>query len=204
MRRTLKIGIGAGTAALIATMSAGVASATTNGSQTAGSAATMTSVNKHITRAQAGRIARAAVPHSHVREIESDDLNGQQVWKVQLGTPHGRVVVDVNKRTGKVTILHGRRGHGGGGHDESVLASSVSPGSIAGLGGASRTLADDHGRDARDNDGAREVRDNDGARDVRDNDGARDARDHDARGHDRGDDRGHDRGHDRGDDGSGR
>jgi len=189
MRRTLKIGIGAGTAAIIATMSAGVASATTSGPQTAGSAAAVTSVNKHITRAQAGRIARAAVPHSHVREIESDDLHGHPVWKVQLGTPHGRVAVDVSKRTGRVTIL---RGHGGGGgHGDSVLASSVSPGSIASVvGGTGRQAADDHGRDARDNDGAREERG-----DARD-DGRGDRNDHD-----RGGRHGHD--HGRGD-GSGR
>ena len=117
MRRTLNIGIGIGTAAIVATMAAGVASATTGGQQqAAGSVAAATSsVNRHITRAQARQIARAKVPHSRVIEVESDDLRGRAVWKVKLATRHGRVVVDVDKRTGKATIIrHG----GGGGHDD--------------------------------------------------------------------------------------
>ncbi len=190
MRRTLKIGIGAGTAAIIATMSAGVASATTGGLQAAGSAATMTSVNKHITRAQARHLARAAVPHSRVIEVQSDDLHDHPVWKVQLATPHGRVVVDVSKRTGKVTIL--RRHGGGGGHDDAVLATPAGPSSVASVvASMSRQVTDDHGRDARDHDGAREERGD------RHDDGRGDRHDHD-----RGDRDGHD--HDHGDDGSGR
>jgi Peptidase propeptide and YPEB domain len=190
MRRTLKIGIGAGTAAIIATMSAGVASATTGGLQAAGSAATMTSVNKHITRAQARHLARAAVPHSRVIEVQSDDLHDHPVWKVQLATRHGRVVVDVSKRTGKVTIL--RRHGGGGGHDDAVLATPAGPSSVASVvASMSRQVTDDRGRDARDNDGAREERGD------RHDDGRGDRHDHD-----RGDRDGHD--HDHGDDGSGR
>jgi hypothetical protein len=71
----------------------------------------------HVTRAQARHLARAAVPHSRVIEAESDDLHDRAVWKVQLATPHGRVVVDVDKRTGQVTIIRGHR-HGGHGHGD--------------------------------------------------------------------------------------
>ena len=117
MRRTLNIGIGIGTAMIAATMAGGVASATTGGHQQAtGSVAAVSSASKHITRAQARHIARAKVPHSRVIEVESDDLHNRAVWKVKLATRHGRVVVDVDKRTGKATII--RHGGGGGGHDD--------------------------------------------------------------------------------------
>jgi hypothetical protein len=105
------------------------------------------SVNKHITRAQAARIAKAKVPHSRVIEIQSDDLHDRAVWKVTLATSHGRVVVDVDKRTGKATIV----GHGGsGGHGDAIVATGLSTSS----GAAART-----GRDARDHDGDRRDRD---------------------------------------------
>jgi hypothetical protein len=65
MRRTLNIGIAVGTAAIVGTMAAGVASAATGGhQQAAGSAAAVSSVNRHITRTQARQIAMAKVPHS--------------------------------------------------------------------------------------------------------------------------------------------
>jgi uncharacterized membrane protein YkoI len=116
MRRTLNIGIGIAAAAIVATMAGGVASATTGGHQQAtGSVAAVSSVSKHITRAQARHIARAKVPHSRVIEVESDDLHNRAVWKVKLATRHGRVVVDVDKRTGQATII---RRAGGGGHDD--------------------------------------------------------------------------------------
>jgi uncharacterized membrane protein YkoI len=75
----------------------------------------VSSVNRHITKAEARRIARAKVPHSRVIEVESDNLHDRAVWKVKLAAPHGRVVVDVDKRTGKATIV---RRDGGGGHDD--------------------------------------------------------------------------------------
>src|ERR1700726_678238 len=106
MRRTLTIaglGIGAGTLAVAATMAAGVASATpgpaSQAAAPAAHAAAVVSVNKHITRAQAVRIAEAKVPHSRAIEVQSDDHHDRAVWKVTLATPHGRVVVDVDKRT---------------------------------------------------------------------------------------------------------
>lgn len=171
MRRTLNIGLGVGAAALAVTMAAGVAAATSGAGHHA-TGTTIESVNKHITPAQAVRIAEAKVPHSKAIEVQSDDLHDRAVWKVTLRTPHGRVIVDVDKRTGKATIV--RRG-GGGGHDAAALASSLS---------SSRS-----GSDARDNDGAGEEH---GERhhhgDGRDRD--HDGRHHDRHDNDRGDDNG--------------
>jgi hypothetical protein len=63
-----------------------------------------------------------------VIEVESDDMHDRAVWKVTLATPHGRVVVDVDKKTGSSTIVRhgggrGRDDHGdrhGGGSDDST------------------------------------------------------------------------------------
>jgi peptidase YpeB-like protein len=161
MRRTLSIGAGAGAAALALTLAAGVASATSGTHQQAGGAA-IASVSKHITRAQAERIAEAKVPHSKAIEVQSDDLHDRAVWKVTLKTPHERVIVDVDKRTGKATIV---RRSGGGGHDGSVLAGSLSTGTS--------------GRDGRDDRGRLHGEHRD-----------RDGRHHDRHHHDRGDDNG--------------
>jgi hypothetical protein len=164
-------------------MAAGVASATSGAHQQASGTA-VASVNKHITRAQAKRIAEAKVPHSRAIEVQSDDLHDRAVWKVTLSTPHGRVVVDVDKRTGKATIV--RHGNGGG-HDDAVMATSLGTGS----GAVSSS------RDARDRDGARE--EDRGDRRDRDHGDRRD-RDHgDRRGHDHRDRHDHDRGDDHGD-----
>jgi uncharacterized membrane protein YkoI len=113
MRSTLKFGIGMGTAAIIGLSSAGVAAAAASGPQAPRSAAVVSAVNKHITRAEAKKIAKAKVPHSRVIEVESDDVHDRAVWKVKLATRHGRVIVDVDKKTGKATIVR----HHGGGHD---------------------------------------------------------------------------------------
>jgi hypothetical protein len=219
LRKSLTIGIGAGVVALAATTAAGVASAatSTNAQTATRSAAAVSMVNKHITRAQAGRIAMAKVPHSRVHEIESDDLHDRAVWKVQLSTPRGRVVVDVDKKTGQATIV--RNGRGGG--DGQAVTATV----IVRQGhndARDNDAADDRGQDVRDNDAAddrgQNVRDNDAAQDrgqnVRDNDAAddrgQDVRDNDAaqdRGQRHGDQHDHGRdghGHDGGHDGSGR
>jgi uncharacterized membrane protein YkoI len=121
MRKTVKIGAGLTSAAIVASMAAGVASAAASGQRPAtASANVVAAASAHISRAQARHLARAAVPHSRVIEVESDDLHDRAVWKVKLATPHGRVVVDVDKKTGKVTIIRGHRhggGHGHGGDD---------------------------------------------------------------------------------------
>ena len=121
MRKTVKIGAGLTSAAIVASMAAGVASAAASGQRPAtASANVVAAASAHVTRAQARHLARAAVPHSRVIEVESDDLHDRAVWKVKLATPHGRVVADVDKKTGKVTIVHGHRhggGHGHGGDD---------------------------------------------------------------------------------------
>ena len=186
MRKAASIGIGAGAAAIVA-MSAGVAAAAATGGQQAGgsaaaarSASAASAVSKHITRHQAAVIARATVPHSRVIEIESDDLHDRQVWKVQLHAAHGRVIVDVDKKTGHATIIRhgGHRGPGDvrlpGGDRATALVT----------GAAAR---DDHGRDVRDEDAARDVAEHRGDRaGERGDDHGRDARRHHHR--DRGDD----------------
>jgi Peptidase propeptide and YPEB domain len=146
MRKTVKIGAGLTSAAIVASMAAGVASAAASGQRPATASASV-STTAHVTRAQARHLARAAVPHSRVIEVESDDLHDRAVWKVKLATPHGRVVADVDKRTGKVTIIRGHR-HGGGGHDHAALApAAAGPGALPRL--------DDHGRDRGDDHGGR-------------------------------------------------
>lgn len=152
MRRNLRIGIGIGAAAAAAmtvSMAAGVASAASGWHQVAASTAAVASVNKHITKAQAGQIAKARVPHSRVIEIESDDRNDRAVWKVTLATPHGRVIVDVDKRTGKATIV---RGGSGGGHAQAAGASVLRLNSAA----SDERAGQEHSREARDRDDARE------------------------------------------------
>jgi hypothetical protein len=194
MRRTLNIGIAVGTAAIVGTMAAGVASAATGGhQQAAGSAAAMSSVNRHITRTQARQIAMAKVPHSRVIEIHSDDRHDRAVWEVELAAPRGRVTVDVDKRTGNAVIVR----HGGGGHDDAIAASPIASVSFASPAG------DDRGRDAFGDDRGRDARDHDGAREERgDRDDHGDRRDHgDRHGDHRGDRQDHD--HDGDQDGDG-
>jgi len=105
------------------TVPAGVAAATVSGPQRAATASLAAATSSaHITMKQAKHLARAAVPHSRVIEIESDDFHDRAVWKVKLATPHGRVVVAVDKKTGTVTILGHRHGGGGGGRDDVLLS----------------------------------------------------------------------------------
>jgi uncharacterized membrane protein YkoI len=179
MRRTLKLGTGAGAVAAAVTMVAGVASPTSGAPhQAASPAAAVALVNKHITRAQAVRIAEAKVPHSRAIEVESDDLHDRAVWKVTLRTPHGRVIVDVDKRTGKATIVR----RDGGGHGDAARATSLSAGRSARGSAAASGSADGSaswgGRDVRDNDGARHELGDRQDREQSDRDAAR---------HDRGD-----------------
>lgn len=117
MRRNIGIGIGAATAAIALSMGASAAVAASGGHQRAGTAA-VAAAHRNITRAQARHIAMAKVPHSRVIEVESDDLHDRPVWKVKLATSHGRVIVDVDKKTGKATIVHeDRREDRGHRHD---------------------------------------------------------------------------------------
>ncbi len=111
MRKMASIGVGAAAVAMTLGTAAGVASASSSHQATS---FTTVMVNKHITKAQAKKIAEAKVPHSRAIEVESDDLHDVPVWKVTLAVPHGRVIVDVNKRTGKATIIkHEKRGDDG-------------------------------------------------------------------------------------------
>ncbi|HEX6933651.1 MAG TPA: PepSY domain-containing protein [Streptosporangiaceae bacterium] len=160
MRKNIGIGIGAAAAALALTTGAGAALAASGVHQQAGSAAAA-AAHRTITKAQARQIAKAKVPHSRVIEVESDDLHNRPVWKVKLATPHGRVIVDVDKKTGKATIV-GRGGHG--------TAAGAMPLS------SQRSWSDDSARDARedrgDDRGERHDRDDRRGHD-RDHDGAR-------------------------------
>jgi hypothetical protein len=166
MRKNIGIGIGVATAAIALTTGACAASAASGGQQAAG-ATTAAAVHKHITKAQAAQIAKAKVPHSRVIQVESDDLHNHPVWKVKLGTPHGRVIVDVNKNTGKATIVRN------GGHGDAAGAMPLS---------LQRSAGSDSARDAREDRG--DVRGEDRREDRREDRGERHDRD-DRRGHDR-------------------
>ena len=148
MRRTLNIAIGAGAAAAAAIMVAGLASAASGTThQAARPVAAAAAVNKLITRAQAVRIAEAKVPNSRAIEVESDDLHDRAVWKVTLATPHGRVIVDVDKRTGHATILpHG----GSGGRDDATLMTRHSVRAHTASAHAAGSSGRDTGEHARD------------------------------------------------------
>ncbi len=153
-------------------------------------------MSKLITKAQAVRIAEAKVPHSRAIEVESDDLHDRAVWKVTLATPHGRVIVDVDKRTGHATIL----GHGGsGGTDDATVMTRHSVRTHTGAASTAGWST----RDAREHAGDRAERDQ-ADRDRGDRDrGDRGQADHgrgdrDRGDHGRGDQDGH-RDHHRGD-----
>jgi len=155
VRTKLSVGIGAAAAAIVVTAAAGAASAASGAhQQSAGPALAAASVSRHITKAQAQRIAEAKVPHSRAIEIQSDDLHDRAVWKVTLATPHGRVVVDVDKRTGKATVV--RRGGSGGGHDDAIVATRLGASSGAAGRSAGTGAVTERSRDARGHDGARE------------------------------------------------
>lgn len=134
MRKNIGIGIGAATAAIALTTGACAAQAASSGHQQATTTAAA-AAHKTITKAHARQIARAKVPHSRVIEVESDDLHNRPVWKVKLATPHGRVIVDVDKKTGKATII----GHGG--HGDTAGAMPLS---------SHRSSGSDSARDARE------------------------------------------------------
>ena len=160
MRKNIGICIGAATAAIALTTGACAALAAPSGHQQATTTAAA-AAHKTITKAQARQIAKAKVPHSRVIEVESDDLHNRPVWKVKLATPHGRVVVDVDKKTGKATIIRN------GGHGDAAGAMPLS----------SNRSGSDSARDAR------EDRGDDRGQDRRDDRGERHDRD-DKRGHD--------------------
>jgi hypothetical protein len=119
MRKKIVIGLGATTAVIALSMGISGALAASVGHEQAH--AVTAAAHQKITKAEARQIAKAKVPHSHVIEIESDDRHDRAVWKVTLATPHGRVIVDVDKKTGKATIVH----HGGG-HGDGVSARALS------------------------------------------------------------------------------
>src|SRR5262249_42831935 len=149
------IGIGAATAAIALSMGASAALAAFGGQQQAGTTAAA-AAHRNITKAQARQIAKAKVPHSRVIEIESDDLRNRPVWEVKLAAPHGRIIVDVDKKTGRATIVH-RDGHG-----DAADAMALSSHRLAGTDSARDAREDareDRGEDRREVRGARHDRD---------------------------------------------
>jgi hypothetical protein len=141
MRNKIVIGLGA-TTAVIALSTGGAALAASAAPHQQAHVAIAAAAHK-ITKAQARQIALKKVPHSRVIEIESDDRHDRAVWKVTLATKHGRVIVDVDKKTGKATIVR-HSGHGDGGHGDSAGARALSE---------HRTSGHDSARDAREDRG---------------------------------------------------
>jgi hypothetical protein len=154
MRKNIGIVIGAATAAITLTMGAGAALAASGGHQQAGTAAAA-AAQRTVTKAQARQIAKAKVPHSRVIEVESDDLHNQPVWKVKLATSHGRVIVDVNKKTGKATIIV----HGGHGDAAGAMPLSSNRSGNDSARDAREDRGDDRGQDRREDRGERHDRD---------------------------------------------
>ena len=147
MRKKIVIGLGATTAVIA--LSTGISGALAASSGHEQAHAVTAEAHQKITKAEARQIAKAKVPHSHVIEIESDDLHDRAVWKVTLATSHGRVIVDVDKKTGKATIVH----HGG--HGDGVSARALSEHRSSGSDSAREAREDrgEHRRDDRDHDG---------------------------------------------------
>lgn len=162
MRKKIVIGLGATTAVIA--LSTGISGALAASAGHEQAHAVTAAAHQKITKAEARQIAKAKVPHSRVIEIESDDRHDRAVWKVTLATPHGRVVVDVDKKTGKATIVH--HGGGDGGHGDGISAMAL---------GAHRSSGSDSARDARE-DRAEHRRDDRG--DRRDHDGRQHRGDH--------------------------
>jgi hypothetical protein len=102
MRKSVGLGIGLASVAVLA--AAGIASA----NAIAGSGATpdrptnMTSTL--ISQGDAERIAEAAVPDSSVTESRLDTDHGRTVWNVHLSTPTGEVEAKVDAQSGAVRI----------------------------------------------------------------------------------------------------
>ncbi len=159
MRNKIVIGLGATTAVIALSTGVSAALAASAGPHQQARVTTAAAYKK-ITKAQARQIALKKVPHSHVIEIESDDRHDRAVWKVTLATKHGRVIVDVDKKTGKATIVH-RSGHGDGGHDDGTAAMALSGHRSSGHDSA-RDAREDRTEDRRDDRGDR--RDHDGRR----------------------------------------
>jgi hypothetical protein len=196
MRTSVKLGAGLTSAAVVASLAAGVATATVSGPQGATASLAAATSTAHITKMQARHLARAAVRHSRVIEIESDDFHDRAVWKVKLATPHGRVVVAVDKRTGRVTILHGHRhGGGGGGHGHDDVLLSARSATLV-LAGHNRGFepGDDRGVDQRGDDRGFEPGDDRGV-DQRGDDHGNGGQNRGSGNGDRDDGPGHDGGH---------
>jgi hypothetical protein len=155
MRNKIVIGLGATTAAVALTTGAltgGAALAASAAPHQQAHVASAAAAHK-ITKAQARQIALKKVPHSRVIEIESDDRHDRAVWKVTLATKHGRVIVDVDKKTGKATIVR-HSGHGDGGHGDSAGARALSEHRTSGHDSA-RDAREDRGEHRRDDRGDR-------------------------------------------------
>jgi hypothetical protein len=103
MRKSVGLGIGLASVAILAV--AGIASANAaTGSGVAPASRQTTMASTVVSQADAERIAQAAVPNSTVTESRLDTDNGRTVWNVHLSTPTGEVDVKVDAQTGAVRI----------------------------------------------------------------------------------------------------
>ncbi len=114
MRKSVMIGVGVTSAAAV--LAAGLAACGTTrspgpGSPSAIPSATTTApatptptATAAVSRADAERLAVAAVPGGRVTETRLDTDNGRTVWNVHLSTPTGEVEVKVDAKTGAVHV----------------------------------------------------------------------------------------------------
>jgi hypothetical protein len=171
MRKALGIGIGV---TALATLALGGVTVAAAAGPAGDSRPVAVSATSKVDRAQARRLAEAAVPGGRVVQVESDDAADRPVWKATVDGPGGRVSVWIDAMTGVVSVGNRPDGSaampGVGGPDDGAAAPSSGP-DDATRGG------DDHGRPSGSDDrssGGEDRRDgsgrDDGSRDDRNGD----------------------------------
>lgn len=103
MRKSVMIGIGLASATVIGVAWIASANAAT-GSVTGTPRQQATTTTTTVSKADAERIALAAVQGSTVVETRLDSDNGRTLWNVHLSTPGGTVEVKVDTQTGTVRL----------------------------------------------------------------------------------------------------
>jgi len=156
MRKSVGLGIGRASAAVLAV--AGIASANAaSGSGVSTSAHQTTLVSTVISQADAEGIAQAAVPSSTVTESRLDTDNGRTVWNVYLSTPAGELEVKVDAQTGAIRIDDDQAQAGATATTDDNDGDDDGPGHDAtddhGNDGAGHTTNDDRGHDGSPHDG---------------------------------------------------
>jgi hypothetical protein len=110
MRKSVGLGIGLASVAILAVAGIASANAATGSGTVPPSRQSATSTV--ISQADAERIAQAAVPDSTVRQSRLDTDNGRTVWNVHLSTPTGDLEVKVDAQTGAVRVDDDQAGAG--------------------------------------------------------------------------------------------